>query len=82
MKGTNFPEANALFGAPVDWDDQKMGGPCLGLPVFNDGTQLISRWELTWRDRLAILFGAPVWLYITGQQHPVVGFNVQKTIFS
>lgn len=36
------------------------------LPAFrgHDGT-VITRWRLTWRERLLILVGRPLWLYVS-----------------
>jgi len=81
MRSASFPEANQHHTAPTNWDAER-DGECKTLSVHNDGTQFISRWELSWMDRFRILFGASVWLYIIGaRSHPVVGFNVARTVF-
>lgn len=35
------------------------------LPAWrtDDGT-VITRWSLTWRERIRLLFGRPIWLYV------------------
>ena len=82
MQSGPFPEYNRRYTAPLHWDSDR-NGECSTLDVFQDDQQMISRWQLTWRDRLRILFGASVWLYIYGAaQHPVVGFNVARTVFT
>ena len=49
MKAINFSEANAqlLAGSIPDCDD---------LPVCKTGTEIISKWRMSWRERLSALF--------------------------
>lgn len=67
MKPSNFPEANAtLGGGPAP----KYGteDPVIDLPVHKDGHQIISCWELSWRDRLRVLVTGRVWLHVLARE--------------
>ena len=73
------PIRNALtttiLGAPEGWDETKHG-PCVGLPICAaDGNYNYSYWSLSWRERLAILFGRPVRLCVLGWPHPPVALD-------
>lgn len=51
MRPMHFSESNA----------QLLAGDipnCADLPVYKDGTQILSKWKMSWRERLsALLFG-------------------------
>lgn len=70
-----IPTVNELthitLRAPENWDDETRG-PCAGLPVhYSDGV-FYSYWKVTWRERLAVLFGRPVRLSLVAGRHPPV----------
>lgn len=52
MTPTKFPGCNRVWG----------GDNYLPLPAFTDATYTISCWRLSWRERLRVLLGAPLWL--------------------
>ena len=56
MKSASFKSMTRVLGAPNGWDAEKHG-PCNGLPVAVINNVCASCWELTWRERLKILFG-------------------------
>lgn len=58
MEPIGFKEATKVLGRPVSMSDEECGG----LPVFCDGSQTISLWQLSWRERLAVLFRGRIWL--------------------
>jgi hypothetical protein len=66
-----------LIGAPADWD-QVTDGPCQALSVFDwrdpdtGHNHMISKWELDPEDLEKVTKGAPLFLSIVGQVHPVV----------
>jgi hypothetical protein len=63
----SFPQANRVLGAPSGRAD------CEPLSVFTDGEHCISAWSPTWRERFAVLFGRPVWLWVvSGYTQPPV----------
>jgi hypothetical protein len=49
-----FPEQNVVWGK-----DQP---PYKPLPAYTDEMGTVSLWELTWRERLRVLFTGKVWL--------------------
>lgn len=64
-------ETNNVLGAPPDWNE-KVGGPCVGLPVMQDQYGFWSFWQPTFRERLALIFGRKIALYIFGHAHPPI----------
>lgn len=48
------------------------------LPVHRYQDAFVSCWKPTWRERLAILFGKPVWLGVSGDNHPPVYIEVHN----
>jgi len=78
MEPMNFAQANKNLLKPEGWTDEE----CSSLPVFTDGTQCISLWKMTWRERLSALFFGKVWLaVISGQTQPPVWLMAEKEIF-
>lgn len=69
------PVSNAFttitLGAPVNWNEPEHG-KCHGLPVHipDDRLHVYSYWALTWRERLAVLFGKTIRLAIFGDRQP------------
>lgn len=77
MKPLHFKEANRKLTAPKGMEDN-----CDDLHVFNDGTNCISKWEPSVRERFKLLFGANIWLWVvSGKTQPPVAIQVAKTIF-
>lgn len=67
MRPTRFPQANRTLAPPQGMDN------CEPLSVYTDGEFCISRWKPTWRERLAMLFGRPAWLWVvSGWTQPPV----------
>lgn len=64
MKAIEFPEANAIFA--------KNQNAYLQLPAYKapDGT-VTSCYELTWKERLQVLFGAKVFLSLMTFNKPL-----------
>lgn len=63
MRPMRFPEANRVFAK-----DQPEYRP---LPAWSDGTETVSLWRFTWRERLAVLLGADVWLRLCNFGRPL-----------
>ena len=74
MKAIKFEQANRVFIKPTNMSDDE----CSPLSVFSDGTHLISCWQPSFKERLAILFGRKVWLWILGQSHPPVALGTKS----
>jgi hypothetical protein len=65
-----------LIGAPANWNPET-DGPCgalsiCDLPDDRGHNCMISRWELEDGDLEKLQGGAPIFLSILGQVHPVV----------
>lgn len=73
MNATPFPEANCTLGPPAGMTADE----CRSLPVFIDGTGVISRWQPTAGERAAIAAGAPVWLVVWGKGMPPVSLSTR-----
>jgi hypothetical protein len=78
VKSTDFPQSNsALHGGPPE--AYGTDGPVLDLPVYIGGGEIISRWRLTWRERLAVLIGGDVWLRVlAARTQPPVCLQVEN----
>jgi hypothetical protein len=76
MKPIDFPQSDKLLTKPPSMTDEE----CSPLPVHCSSTHnaMISCWRPTWRERLAIFFGKPVWLWVIGHGHPPVSVEVQS----
>lgn len=70
--------ATRNLGAPADWKPEH--GHCGGLPVADvmteQGPFMVSAWELTPDEILAIMGGATLKLWVRGNVHPVVALSV------
>ncbi len=54
MKPTTFPEQTIVWAANQP--------PYLPLPAYTDDRQTITRWRLTWRERIRIALLGVLWL--------------------
>ena len=78
MKPIYTKYTTCVLGAPKDWESAKHG-LCIGLPVrATDDPYVYSWWRLTWRERLAVLFGRPVRLCVVGSTMPPVALEVSR----
>lgn len=77
MTPIHFSGVTHVLGAPRDWNEAEHG-PCAGLPTaFVDG-QFMSCGRPTWRQRLALLFGRCITLFVIGSGHPPVMLGVAR----
>lgn len=78
MQPIKFPQANLVLEKPSSMTDEE----CASLHVYRRqpgaADDLISCWRPSWRERLAILFGRPVWLWVFGRAHPPVAIEVHN----
>ena len=54
MKPIEFAEHNVVWAK-----DQK---PLLPLPAYTDKVMTITKWRLSWRERIKILFTGSLWM--------------------
>lgn len=72
---TKFDQQTGTLGRPPSMTEEE----CASLPVFRDEAQYLSCWRVSWRDRLKILFGAPLWLWVfSGGGHPPVAIETEN----
>ena len=83
MTPTKFKEQTSVLGAPKNWNENERG-PCLGLPVAQYAGQTLSRWKMSFKERVLAFLGFPVWLCVsTGTDtQPPVWLQVAKTGFA
>lgn len=74
MKGSPFPESTTELKAPDGMEDQ-----VYALPVWRvqGHSVFISKWRMTWRERLACLFKGHVWLHVIGNSHPPISIETR-----
>lgn len=79
MKPTRIENAAGVLEQPPNWNEA-VHGPCAGLPVRVeeiDGIKfLVSSWEPTPAELIAIKRGAAIRLYVSAPVHPVVSLGV------
>jgi len=78
MEPINFLQATKKLGPPIGMTEEQCGS----LPVFTDGKQCISLWQMNWRERLSALFFGKIWLFVwSGQTQPPVSLMAANEIF-
>jgi hypothetical protein len=78
MKPINFSQSNKNLLKPEGMTDEECGS----LPIYTDGGQCISLWQMTWKERLSALLFGKVWVYVlSGHTQPPIGFNVTREVF-
>lgn len=74
MRAVGFPETNSLLLAG-DIPD------CEDLPVYKDGERIVSRWKMSWRERLSALFFGTVFVHVRSPKtSPPIGLRVGRGI--
>lgn len=74
MKPVNFKESNLTLKRPPSMTDAE----CAPLHIYQSMAGMVSCWRPTWRERLAILFGAPLWLWVLSERHPPVAVEIHN----
>lgn len=75
MTPVDFEGMHTRLAPPSDWNE-RLYGPCVWLPVQCRAGVFTSHWMPTWRERWAVLFGAPVRLNVVAEKHPPVSLRV------
>ena len=82
MQPVKFPEVNQTLAPSGKQYSADVVG-VVGLPCFTNGEQCVSRWKLSWWERLAVLWRGHVWLAVlSGKTQPPVCITVDKTYFA
>ena len=78
MRPTEFDEQTTILGKPIGMTDEE----CSSLPIFSDGTQTISSWKLSLKERLQILIFGKIWVGVVfGKTQPPIWLSSEKTVF-
>jgi hypothetical protein len=79
MKPARFKQMNAIYSKPDSMTDQE----CESLPAWRDDRFCVSKWKMSLWEKIKLLFGASLWVYIWQPNGPPpIGFQVDRTIFS
>ena len=69
MTPIDFNESNKVLTKPAGYTDEQ----CSSLRVFTNGEQVISRWQLTWRERWLALWTGKFWVSVwSGHTSPPI----------
>ena len=74
MIGSDFPESTTALAAPEGMEDEVYALPVWhtpGHPAF------ISKWHMSWKERLHCLIYGHVWLHVLSMKHPPVAIETQ-----
>ena len=67
MTPTKFPEATNVLLPPEGQEDEVNELPIWRHP---EGGMVISKWQLSWREKLSLIFGGHLWFVCWGDTHP------------
>ena len=79
MKPSRFKESNKVLSKPSSMAKKECGS----LPVFSDGKECISKWKMSWAERIHCLFRGYVWVRIrSGYTQPPIVITARGTEFN
>lgn len=83
MKPIEFPEAIKQL-QPSGKEYSENVESVKPLPVWSDGEQCVSKWRISWRERLALLFHGTLWVQLLTSKptQPPIAFWTGKRFFS
>jgi len=74
MKPINFKESNKTFLRPESMTDDQ----CRPLRVYQDDKYIISKWKLTFFERIQILFSGIIWLCVHANYTPPISVDLKN----
>ena len=78
MIPVEFDESTKTLSKPESMIDEE----CASLPVYNDGEVCISKWRMSWIERLHCLIRGYVWIWVlSGATQPPIAIDATKTVF-
>jgi hypothetical protein len=82
MKPIAFPEAiKDLQPSGKEYSDNVIA--VKPLPFWTDGEQCVSKWRLSWRERIAMLTRGTVWVQVlSGSSQPPITFWTGRKFFT
>lgn len=72
MKPVKFKEAQTLLSAPEGWEDSIKPLWTATSRLSNGQKMMTSCWQPSWKDRIRVLMGWPVWHHTLGDEHPPI----------
>lgn len=79
MTPSEFEHQTKVLNRPEGMTDEECGP----LPVYSDGTQCISLWRMSWRERISALLFGRIWLSVLwGDTQPPVWLSAERTVFN
>jgi hypothetical protein len=72
MRGTDFPEATMKLLPPEGHEEDVYP---LHIWRHPEGGMVISKWRMTWRERLSCLWNGYVWFHCWGNTHPPIAIE-------
>jgi hypothetical protein len=82
MEPVKFKESNRQLDPPGRTEYSLDIGDIKPLHAWTDGSQCISCWRPTWRERLSILVFGRVWLgVLSGGTQPPVSLHGEREFF-
>lgn len=78
MKPIKFEEQTKELQKPSSMTDDECGS----LPVFCDGNECVSKWKMSFAERLHCLFRGFIWVRIfSGNTQPPILIEPRETVF-
>lgn len=78
MKPLNFPESNCRLVKPEGWKDEECGDLHCYREKSEDRPRFISKWRMSWRERVKLLMTGTVWFHAFQFTHPPIFIGVDK----
>ncbi len=73
MTPIEFDEQNGVLTKPDGMTDEQ----CCPLPCFRNGERVISRWQMTWKERFVALVTGKVWASVwSGHSSPPIALMI------
>ena len=79
MECVGFKEANITLKG--DHITDHYGQRVRNIKAFRDDDEMITKWRMSFRERLSALLFGTVWLRVLGKVPPPVALSVKKNIF-
>jgi hypothetical protein len=80
MSPTTFPQANKNlldngYRSEIVTD-------MISLPVWTDDNICVSRWQMSWKERIQVLLFGKIWVYVaSGSNQPPISLSTERNIF-
>lgn len=75
MIPTDFKQSNKTYTAPPDMPE------CKSLQVLEGDGMIVSRWKMSWRERLSALIFGIVWVKLATSRQPPIAIEVTRDVF-